>query len=188
MSTIIAGHFQLQDETDSARAALLEAGYPAAGVSTFFVNPAGQHDVPPLGHDKENSIGAKEVEPGLAQGMTVGAMAGAAIGAATIPVTGPLGPVVGALVGGHVGSLYSFSHLKEAGEPEKDSAGNLFVQRESGMMVAVALPPGDDGSRALSVLRRLGAHHIERAEGIIENGDWRDFSPASVPLLVDAPA
>ncbi len=38
---------------------------------------------------------------------------------------------------------------------------------------------------AIAVLRAQGAHDIERAEGNIAHGDWRDFDPLSPPALVD---
>jgi hypothetical protein len=52
------------------------------------------------------------------------------------------------------------------------------------MVVAVALPDPADEARALDVLRQLGAHHIERAEGRVEDGDWVDFDPNSKPVLI----
>lgn len=188
MSTIIAGHFQLQEDTARARDALLAAGFSAERISTFFVNPPGQHNALDLGGDRDKSPGAKESDAGVAKGVATGSAVGAVVGAATAPVTGPLGAVVGALVGGHVGSLYSFSHMKEAGEPEKGSIANQVEQRPSGMLVAVALPDSDDmlaqEQRAIDVLRQLGAHHIEEAEGTIVNGDWQDFNPLSLPVLI----
>jgi hypothetical protein len=33
-------------------------------------------------------------------------------------------------------------------------------------------------------MRRLQALDIERAEGSISSGDWRDFDPNSLPVLV----
>ncbi|MES2263307.1 MAG: glycine zipper domain-containing protein [Pseudomonadota bacterium] len=187
MTAIIAGHFQLQDEIDQAKLALLDAGFPAERISAFFVNPAGQHDVLPLGGDRDKSPGAKESGVGVVQGELAGGAVGAAIGALTTPVTGPLGAVVGALVGGHVGSLYSLSHMKEAGEKEEGSIANQVEPRHSGMMIAVALPDGDE-QRALDVLRRLGAQNIERADGHIVDGDWKDFNPLSLPVPVEGRA
>jgi hypothetical protein len=48
----------------------------------------------------------------------------------------------------------------------------------------VALSDAGDEARALDVLRGLGAHHIERAEGTVVNGDWVDFDPLSKPVLL----
>lgn len=185
MSTIIAGHFQLQDEVDRARRELGNAGFSDDRISGFFVNPPGQHDMTPIGGDKIVSAGAKETPEGVVEGAAAGGAVGMAIGAATAPVTGPAGPIVGGLVGAHVGSLFSFSKMKEAGEPEEGGAGeNRFEPRKPGMLVAVAASTPSEEARALEVLRDLGAHHIERAEGTIKNGDWADFDPLSLPQLV----
>lgn len=182
MTTIIAGHFQLQDEVDNARQALLDAGFANDAISGFYVSQPGQHATHTLGGDRDKSPGAKDTPEGLAKGAVTGGAIGAAIGAATVPLTGPAGPVVGGLVGAHVGSLYSFSHMKEKGEPEQGGE-NMAEPRVAGMMIAVALPAGD-AARAIDVLRNLGAQRIERAEGTISGGDWKDFDPLSLPQLV----
>ncbi len=182
MTTIIAGHFQLQDQVDNARQALLDAGFPNDGISAFYVSQPGQHATHQLGGDRDKSPGAKDTPEGLAKGAATGGAIGAAIGAATVPLTGPIGPVVGGLVGAHVGSLYSFSEMKDKGEPEQGGE-NTVEPRSPGMMIAVALPDGDAG-RAVQVLRDLGANRIEQAEGTITNGDWKDFDPLSLPRLV----
>lgn len=181
MSTIIAGHFQLQDEIADARLALLGAGFAAHRISSFYVNPPGQHDIYELGGDHDKSPGAKDTDEGVVQGGATGAVAGALAGAATIPVAGPIGPVVGALVGAHVGSLYSLHKTRERGEPEDDGS-NQRPPRKSGMLIAVAVDDEQQAGRALDILRRLNAHDLERAEGTIAGGDWRDFNPNSLPL------
>lgn len=181
MSTIIAGHFQLQDEIDNARAALRQDGFADDTISAFYVNPAGQHDMYELGGDHDKSPGAKDSDEGVVKGGATGAVVGAVIGAATVPATGPLGPAVGALVGAHVGSLYSFATMKEAGEAEQGGQ-NQRPPRQAGMMIAVATDGEAQQQRALDLLRRLGAHAIERAEGSISDGDWRDFNPNSLPM------
>ncbi|MFC0252635.1 hypothetical protein [Massilia consociata] len=184
MSTIIAGRFQLQDEVDRARQALADAGFDTSRVSGFYLSQPGQHDQTPIGGDHIQSPGAKETPEGVVQGVATGGAVGAAVGAATIPFSGPLGPVVGGLVGGDVGSLFSFSKMKDRGEPEEGSSENRIPPREAGMLVAVAFD--DDGmvDRAVDVLRQLGARHIERAEGNIVDGDWADFDPDSRPQLI----
>jgi len=184
MSIIIAGRFQLQDDVDRARAALADAGFDAGRISGFYLSQPGQHDQTPIGGDHLQSPGAKETPEGVLQGVATGGAVGAAIGAATSPVTGPLGPVVGGLLGGHVGSLFSFSKMKERGESEEGSTENRIPPREAGMLVAVAFDDAGQADRAVDVLRRLGAHHIERADGNIVDGDWADFDPASRPQLI----
>lgn len=183
MSTIIAGHFQLQDEVDLARRELVNAGFAQERISGFFVNQPGQHDLTAIGGDNVISPGAKETPEGVVEGAAAGGAVGLAIGAATSPVTGPVGPIVGGLVGAHVGSLFSFSKMKEAGERE-DGGENRVEPRKAGMLLAVELADPADEARALDVLRRVGAHHIERAEGTVQDGDWVDFDPLSMPVLV----
>jgi hypothetical protein len=183
MSIIVAAHFQLQDETDRARRELVGAGFRDDRISAFYLGQPGQHDLTPIGGDNITSPGAKETPEGVAAGAATGGAVGAAIGAATTPLTGPLGVVVGGLVGAHVGSLYSFSKMKDAGESE-EGGENRAKPREAGMLVAVAVDNPGDEQRALEVLRDLGAHHIERAEGLIENGDWVDFNPNSMPVPI----
>jgi hypothetical protein len=117
------------------------------------------------------------------EGAGAGAAVGVAVGAATSPITGPLGPVVGGLLGAHVGSLFSFSKMKEAGEYE-DGGENAVEPRRAGMLVAVAFDDPALESRAVDLLRRLGAHHLERARGNIVDGDWADFDPGSVPDVI----
>src|SRR4051812_19593910 len=119
MSTIVAGHFLLQDQVDHARRELVRAGFPEDQISAFYLNQPGQHDLTPIGGDRIDSPGAQETPVGVAQGAATGGAVGAAIGAATAVVTGPAGPIVGGLVGAHVGSLYSLSKMKERGEHEE---------------------------------------------------------------------
>lgn len=183
MSTIIAGHFQLREECDRARQELVNAGFAADRISDFYVNQPGQHDLTPIGGDEVLSQGAKETPVGVVEGAATGGAVGLAIGAATSPITGPVGPIVGGLVGAHVGSLFSFSKMKEAGESE-EGGENRTEQRKAGMLLAVAVQDAGDEGRVLDILRRLGAHHIERAEGTVQDGDWVDFDPLSKPVLV----
>jgi hypothetical protein len=175
MSIIIAGHFQLQDEVEQARLALVDAGFDPDRTSGFFVNQPGQHDMTPIGGDHMVSPGASDSPAGVIEGAGAGGALGVAVGAATAPVTGPLGPVVGGLLGAHIGSLFSFSKMKDATEE------GHHAPRVGGMFVAVAFDDPADEARAVDVLRRQGAHHIERAQGNIANGDWADFDPNSEP-------
>ena len=183
MSTIVAGHFQLQDQVEQAKSELMRAGFAEDQISSFYLSQAGQHDATPIGGDNITSPGAKESPEGVAQGWATGGAVGAAVGLATAPVTGPAGPIIGGLVGAHVGSLFSLSKLKDAGEGEEGSAENDYVQRHAGMIVAVAFEQPEDEQRALEVLQRLGSDQIERARGTIQNGDWTDFDPTSLPKL-----
>jgi hypothetical protein len=183
MSMIIAGHFQLQEEVERARRALLDAGFAGERISGFYLSQPGQHDQTPIGGDHIQSPGAKETPQGLAQGAGTGAAVGIVAGAATSPVTGPLGPVVGGLLGAHVGSLFSFSKMKEAGE--KEEGGRAPVEnRHAGMLIAVAFDDAGMEAQAVDVLRGLGATQIERARGNIVDGDWADFDPGSAPDII----
>ena len=105
MGSIIAARFELQDEAARAVNALVDAGFARERISSFFVNPAGQHDRFAVGGDRDKSPGAEETDKGAAAGVAAGAGAGAVAGVAAAPVAGPLGPVLGGLGGGHPGGL-----------------------------------------------------------------------------------
>ncbi len=186
MSTIIAGHFQLQDEVEHARQELISAGFTPERISGFYLNEPGQHNESPIGGDHITSPGAKETPEGVAQGAAAGGAVGLAIGAATAPITGPVGPIVGGLVGAHVGSLFSFSKMKDRGEHEEGEHGreNTREPRQAGMLIAVAFDDPTMDARAVDILRGLGAHQIERAQGNIVAGDWADFDPKSMPDII----
>jgi hypothetical protein len=94
-----------------------------------------------------------------------------------------VGPIVGGLVGSYLGSLFSFSKMKEPGEREAGGA-RVPEPRKAGMLVAVAFDDPAQETRAVNLLRELGAHHIERAKGNIVNGDWADFDPTSTPDVI----
>lgn len=183
MTTIIAGSFEQQAQAQDAIDEMLRIGFPADRISSFYVNPAGQHDRYPGGGDHNKSPGAEHSPTGTAAGMTGGGVIGAAVGAATTPLTGPLGAITGAFVGAHVGSL-----VGSLGKMEEDGSGadeNEVPVRHAGMLVAVSVPESADEDRALEALRALKPTYIERAEGSIIDGDWQDFDPVSPPSFVE---
>ncbi|UIN19308.1 hypothetical protein [Herbaspirillum frisingense] len=187
MGSIIAARFELQDEAARAVNALVDAGFDRGRISSFFVNPAGQHDRFAVGGDRDKSPGAEETDKGAAAGVAAGAGAGAVAGVAAAPVAGPLGPVLGGLVGGHLGGLVgSLSATDDDPVP----------RRVAGMLVAVQLDESADVAdsadavnsaieqRAMRVLQDLQGTDLERAEGQIRDGDWIDFDPLIPPQWV----
>ncbi len=202
MGTIVAARFQEQSQIDSAIAALAGTGIPLDQMSNFYVNPPGQHDMYPIGGDRDESPGAHNSAEGVAKGAATGGALGAAAGLTGVAVFGPIGPAVGALVGAHIGGLMGgLSEMKEKGETEKsteDSPGhqNVLAQRKSGMLLAVGL--GDrqvqivnssDARRdeVVRVFKRFGGEDIELADGIIVEGDWQDFDPIKPPTFITPP-
>lgn len=177
MTTIIAGRFEQQDETAEAIIRVESAGFLPDQVTSFYLNPAGQHNLYPIGGDQDESPGAKDSDQGTAAGLGAGGVVGAAVGAAATPVMGPVGAVTGALVGAHVGSL--MGSLSKT-----DDAEEIPVARRSGMFVAVAVTNADEEQRAIDALRAGGCSDLERSSGQIVKGDWIDFDPLSTPSFV----
>lgn len=179
MSNIIAGRFEQQAAIEEARAEILRAGFAEEQVTSFYLNPPGQHDLTPIGGDEVESHGAEHSGHGIGRGGIAGGAVGAAVGATSIPVLGPVGPMVGALVGAHVGDLAgSLSEME-------DDGNTTLPYRRSGMMLAIQADDPDAEDRAIRLLHALHAQDIERAQGTIANGDWEDFNPLQPPALVD---
>ncbi|CAN5441760.1 hypothetical protein BH11PSE11_BH11PSE11_30460 [soil metagenome] len=184
MTHIIAGRMQQQDQVEHAISRLIEAGFSEDQITSFYVNPPGQHDMFPLGGYRDKSPGAKESDEGMARGAAAGGAIGAAVGIASAPVTGPVGTAVGALVGAHIGSLVgSLSEMKEKGEGEVGGE-NADLPRRSGMVVAVGVSDPAKEDDIIEVLESIGADQIELAEGTIVDGNWEDFNPLQPPRLL----
>jgi hypothetical protein len=177
MTTIIAGRFEQQDEAQQAVVAVQSAGFASDRVTSFYVNPPGQHDLYPVGGDRDESPGAENSDKGTATGLGAGGAVGAAIGVAASPVVGPIGALTGALVGAHIGSLMgSLSRT--------DEARDIPDMRHSGLLVAVAVNDRNEELRAIDALRAAGGNDLERASGRIVDGDWMDFDPLSAPAYL----
>lgn len=188
MTTIITGNFQHQDDARRAWSDLLGAGFGADQMTTFFVNPPGQHDLYPIGGDEDESPGTENAAAGAASGAAFGGAIGVAVGIATLPVLGPVAPAAGAGVGAYVGSLYGALSNTDDNNPETQSGHEELRRNEpprrSGMLVAVSVPSSEQQDTAIRILRARGATDIERTEGNIVAGEWADFNPLAPLRLV----
>ncbi len=177
MSTIVTGHFQQQAAARMALDSLAAAGFPVDQLASFFVSPAGQHDLTPIGGDEQASPGLEHAGGNAAAGATIGGAIGIATGLAAVAALGPGAVIAAAGVGAYVGSLIGAVGSMPDKPPE------LPVQedshRQSGMQVAAAAPSVAQQEDAIRILRQCGATDIEQPEGTIIAGDWSDFDPLS---------
>lgn len=173
MTMIIAGRFAQQDEGQNAVTELQRSGAPLDQISSFYVNPPGQHDQYPVGGDRDESPGSQDSDKGVAAGVGIGGAIGGTAGLAA----GPLGATTGALVGAYVGSLVGSLS-------QTDNDADIPPLRKSGVMVAVSVSNAEEEQRAIDTFRAAGGTCIERAQGQIVNGDWVDFDPLSSPRFV----
>ena len=193
MNTIIAGRFELQDQGEEVLRALRGAGFPREAMTLFYVNPDGQHDIYPIGGDDDDSPGARDADKGALAGGGLGAAAGLAAGAAAAAVAGPVGIAaavgVGAYTGSLAGAVNSTNEESEVDEAAEEGENNRkLTERHAGIHVAVRVDgegaPDDGQAIAVSTLQSHGAMDIEQAEGLLEEGNWKDFDPREVVHLV----
>ena len=180
MSTIIAGHFQLQSAAEEAVAALGAAGFDRENLATFYVSPAGQHDLTPVGGDEDASAGMEAASSGAVSGAAIGGAIGTAMGLVAIQELGPSAAFVAGGVGAYVGSLLgAVGNMHDKPGTSADAARTTNLRRQSGMQVAALAPGEAEQASAVSILRSHGATDIEKPEGRIVAGDWLDFDPLS---------
>ena len=189
MTTLITGNFKQQSDAKQAMADLAGAGFATDQMTTFYVNPPGQHDLRPLGGDEENSAGTAHAGAGAAGGAAAGGVIGAVVGLTTLPLLGPGAAVAAAGVGAYVGSLYgALGKMDEDDDPETIAANAALSRsqplRHSGMLVAVSAPASTQQATAIRILRSLGATDIDQPEGAIVAGEWPDFNPLTPLRLV----
>ena len=105
MTDIVAGRFDQQAEARAAVDRLLQHGFGRGEVSSFFVNPPGQHARYPVGGDRGASAGAKGAGRGAIIGAVIGAVLGLVFGIAAVRVYGYASAIAGAVAGAYLGML-----------------------------------------------------------------------------------
>jgi hypothetical protein len=94
---------------------------------------------------------------------------------------------IGTSIGAYVGSLTgAMSHTRKSTsdmtKPEASAAAAETV-RHAGVLLATHVTAGSPAS-AIAILRECGAVDVEQANGKWSDGEWVDFDPTSVPVLV----
>lgn len=175
--TIIAGRFETFEAAEIAKERLLDAGFDEGGISVFFNNPPGRHDLTEIGGDQMADPEAKKAGGGA----LAGAAAGAGVGLAAL-ATGPFGVAALAATGAYVGSLAG------AVSSTDNTHDELPLRRPAGVIVAALARDEGRDEVAIQALRDAGALDIERAHGTVHAGDWSDFDAVATPDYVDPPA
>lgn len=177
MSKIIAGRFDATVDAEAALAALRREGFRDEEIDSFYVAPAGQNAMTPLGGDAPRaSAGSRFAGAGAITGAILGGLAGLLVGLA---IDSPYGLVVAlfaAGLGAYIGSFLGAMRKVRGGRPEEASVEHP-VEPKAGRMIAVNVDRPGTEERAIELLKRHGARDVRRAEGEWANGSWRDFDP-----------
>jgi hypothetical protein len=179
MAHIVAGVFDDEQAATAAAHELHGAGFDAADLDQFDVNPPGRHDALPLGGDEDADRKARGGDAGALQGAALGSAVGAVAGLAATPLVGPIAVAGGAAAGAYAGSLAG--GIRRMGDDRPAPS-----KRPAGVIVAVNVDTAEDEELAIDVLRERDARMIERADGAWRNGKWSDFDPVREPDVVEA--
>ena len=181
MPNIVAGRFEQQTDADAALAELMRLGFARDQVTSFFVNPPGEHAKFLIGGDREASPGAESAGTGAAAGAAVGGAVGIGLGVAATPVVGPIAVPATAGVGAFVGALAGALGKMKYAPADLPYAEPPPEVRHGGIVVAAHAPEPEQRATALEVLQASGAQDIETAEGHWRDGEWIDFDPVAPP-------
>ena len=181
MSRIIAGRFDATVDADGAIEALRREGFAREEIDSFYVAPAGQNDMTPLGGDAPRaSAGARFAGFGAVAGALGGALVGVLAALAIGSRYGAVAVLFAAGLGAYLGSFLGAMRKVRGARPSEASIEHP-VEPKAGRLVAVrADRPGTD-SAALRVLREFRARDLGLADGTWRNG-WKDFDPRA-PLM-----
>jgi len=190
MSIIIAGRFQQQEQAAQVISALMTSGFSTDEMTTFYVNPPGQHALHAGGGDEGASPGARDAGKGAAAGASIGGAVGLAAGIAALPVVGPAGLVAAASVGAYTGSLGGAMKSTNQQTVDDERTEKLTdepvetTDRKAGVLVAVRADEPAAQHEAIGVLQSHGATDIECASGNLSAGEWSDFDPLATVTLI----
>src|SRR3954466_5959746 len=130
MAQIVAGVFDDEQSATAAAHELRNAGFEAADLDQFALNPPGRHNRLPLGGDQDADAKAKGGDKGALTGAAIGTAVGAVAGLAAVPLVGPVAIAGGAAAGAYAGSLAGAVNKMGDDEPAPEL-------RPAGVMVAV---------------------------------------------------
>jgi len=187
MANIIAARFETQPEADRALEALRGAGFAGQSVTSFYLNPPGQHSEYPIGGDAHHDEGTKHSGKTSMAGAAVGGITGLAIGTAATVATGgfaAVAAVAGAGVGAYVGALAGGLTGAEAGDKSKATTEEP-VERKAGVIVAVLAEGAGAQDSIVQVLRAQRPQSIEQADGQWRDGEWVDFDARRPVKLIE---
>ena len=181
MTDIVAGRFQQQDDAKAAVDRLLQHGFRRDDVSSFFVNPPGQHAKFPVGGDRNVSPGARGAGWAALSGALLGAVLGFVFGSAASHVFGLVSTIAGTVAGAYLGMLAgALTRLQDRSARRRGGADAMPVRR-GGIMVAAHTPTPVSRDEAVRTLRSSGAVEVEAANGEWHDGRWADFDPTAPP-------
>ncbi len=182
MTDIVAGRFDQQGEAQAAVERLLRHGFGRDDVSSFFVNPPGQHAKFALGGDRNVSPGARGAGLAAIGGAILGGVLGFIFGMAASHVFGLVATITGMVAGAYLGMLAgALARLQDRAAARQ--RGDAPVRR-GGIMVAAHTPTPTSRDEAMRTLKSSGAIDVEEAEGDWHDGRWADFDPTAPPSRV----
>ncbi|HEX9275802.1 MAG TPA: hypothetical protein VGA51_05305 [Casimicrobiaceae bacterium] len=182
MPNIVAGRFEQQTDADAAIAELMRQGFARDRVSSFFVNPPGEHAKSVLGGDREASPGAETAGTGAVAGAAIGGAVGIGLGLAATPVVGTVAVPTAGGIGAYMGALAgALGKMEDSPAETRPYAETPPEVRHGGIVVAAFAPEPEQRATALEVLQASGAQDIETAEGHWHDGQWTDFDPVAPP-------
>jgi hypothetical protein len=179
MTQIIAGVFDDEQSATAAAHELRGAGFAAADLDQFALNPPGRHHRLPMGGDENADAKAEGGDTGALAGAAIGGAVGAVAGLAATPFVGPAAVAGGAAAGAYAGSLAGAVQRMGDDRPAPQT-------RPAGVMVAIHAQDAADADAAIDVLRGQGAQMIERADGAWRSGKWTDFDPLRQPDVIES--
>ncbi|MGB3291140.1 MAG: hypothetical protein WBA83_17870 [Burkholderiaceae bacterium] len=188
MSLIVAARFDTFDAARGAASVLLKEGVAADALHTFFVNPAGAHDLYALGGDRAVDPHSRGGQYGAVGGAAAVGIVGALVGAvvAFTLSTSFLIVVVGAGAGAYIGSLAGAMYVVGKSRPPRGprAAADASADgvRASGVLLAVHVSPEQE-KKVARMLKDAGGQEVERAQGRWGEEGWQDFDPLVSPRL-----
>ena len=189
MANIIAGVVETEEAAKGVIEALRAQGFGSDDVTSFYLNPPGQHATYAIGGDAHHDAGTKDAGKTAVAGAAIGGVTGLALGTAAAAAAEPgfaaIGAVAGAGVGAYVGSLAGGLTGTEHGS-RSDATREAPKGRDAGYLIAVRTDTNAE-TAVIDTLRTHGAHDIERASGAWVPGAepaWTDFDPRKLPQLV----
>jgi len=181
MTDIVAGRFEQQGDAEAAVQRLLRHGFRREDVSSFFVNPPGQHAKFAVGGDRNVSPGARGAGLAALGGAVLGGVLGFVFGMAASHVFGLVATITGMVAGAYLGMLAgALARLQDRPTGTRRERRTPQV-RHAGVMVAAHTPTPISRDEAMRTLKSSGAVEVEEAKGEWHDGRWADFDPTAPP-------